>query len=81
MGLAAILVVIVAAAVALARHLSRDRAIDRRVRRGRRARVADLTDGARAVVRGRARAAAGHPALAAPLSRRACLYYEVEVQA
>ena len=81
MAQAAILIVILAAAMALDIALSRDRVIDRRVRRSRRLAIAELPDGMIAAVRGRARPAPGAAALAAPLSRRACLYYEVEVQA
>lgn len=81
MAPAAILLVILTAAISLARALSRDGVIDRRVRRARRLAVSELADGVVAAVRGRARAADGGDALMAPLSRRACIYYEVEVQA
>jgi hypothetical protein len=81
MAPAMILLVILAAAIVLAALPSPERAIALRVRRGAPARLADLTDGAVAAVSGRVRASSPEPAMAAPLSRRACLYYEVEVQA
>jgi hypothetical protein len=74
-----LLLAVLAAVIALARRLSRDRRIDRRVWAAGRRAISEFADGAVAAVSGTV-----YPAdrpFAAPLSGRACIYYEVEIQA
>jgi hypothetical protein len=74
-----ILLGVLAGMISLGRWLSRDQRIDRHVRTAFRRSISDFDDGAMAAVSGIAVPAV--PPLVAPLSRRACIYYEVDVQA